>query len=73
MKYQRMRWVVHVACMGSGEVHTGFWWGNVKERNHLEDRGVEGRIILKWITRMWDGRIWNVLIWLSIGTGDRQL
>jgi len=29
-----------------GEVHTGFWWGNLRERNQLEDPGVDGRIIL---------------------------
>jgi len=35
--------------MDSGEVHTGFWWGNLRERDHLEDPGVDGRIILKWM------------------------
>jgi len=30
-------------------VHTGFWWGNLSERDHLEDLGVDGEIILKWI------------------------
>jgi hypothetical protein len=30
-----------------GEVHTGFWWGNLREEGHLEDSGVDGRIILK--------------------------
>jgi hypothetical protein len=32
-----------------GEVHTGFWLGNLRERDHLEDPGVDERIILKWI------------------------
>jgi hypothetical protein len=32
---------------GRGEVHTGFWWGDLKEIYHFEDLGVDGRIILK--------------------------
>jgi hypothetical protein len=31
------------------EVHTGFWWGNLRERKHLEDIGVDGKAILKCI------------------------
>jgi len=27
---------------GGGKVYTGFWWGNLKERDHLEDLGVDG-------------------------------
>jgi hypothetical protein len=36
-----------------GEVYTGFWWGNLRERDHLEDPGIDGRIILIWILRLW--------------------
>jgi len=35
-------------------VHTGFWWGNLRERDHLEDPDIYGRIILKSIFRKWD-------------------
>jgi hypothetical protein len=34
---------------GIGEVYTEFWWGEIVERNDLEDLGVNGRITLKWI------------------------
>jgi hypothetical protein len=36
----------HVAHMGKKRIHTGFWWGNLKERDYLEDIATEGRIIL---------------------------
>ena len=42
---RRMRWAGHVARMGRGESYTGFCWGNLRERDHLEDPGVDGRII----------------------------
>jgi len=32
---------------GTGEVHRGFWWENPTKIYHLEDQGVDGRIILK--------------------------
>jgi hypothetical protein len=34
-----------------GEAYTGFWWGNLKERDHLGDKSVDRRIILRWIFR----------------------
>ena len=28
-----------------------FWWGNLREREHLEHSGIDGRIIVRWIFR----------------------
>jgi hypothetical protein len=52
---------------GIGEVHTGFWWGDRRQGDHLEDL-VLGGIILKWIFKKWDGEAWTGLLWLKIGT-----
>jgi hypothetical protein len=49
-----MRWAGHVARIGRGKVLTGFWWGNLRETDHLEDPGVVGSIILRLIFRKWD-------------------
>jgi len=35
-------------------VCTGIWWRQLKDRNHLEDLGIDRRIILKW----WRGMDW---------------
>jgi hypothetical protein len=47
---------------------TGFWWGNLREREHLEGPGVGVRIILRWIFGKWGMGAWTGLIWLRIGT-----
>ena len=39
---------------GRGEVYTGLWYGTLRKRDQLEDPGVDGRIILRWIFGKWD-------------------
>ena len=62
-----MRWASHVARMVK-DVRTEFCWGNLKDRDHLEDSGADERIIIKWIFRKWDEGVWTGVICLRIGT-----
>jgi hypothetical protein len=43
IKSRRMRLTGHVARMGRGEVYTGFWSGNLRERDHWGDPNLDGR------------------------------
>jgi hypothetical protein len=43
--------------------------GNLRTRDHLEDLGVDGKIIRKWILRS-GMRAWNRLNWIRTGTGS---
>jgi hypothetical protein len=40
---------------GRKGVYTEFWWGNLRQSNHLKDPGVARRIILRWIFKKWNG------------------
>jgi hypothetical protein len=73
IKSRRMRWAGHVARMGREEMYIWFWWGNVREGDHLEYPGVDGRIILRWIFTKCDVRAWTGSIWLRTGTGGGHL
>jgi hypothetical protein len=42
---RRMKWAEHVAHMGERRGVYRFWWGNLRERHHLEDTGVDRKII----------------------------
>jgi len=55
-----------VWCIGS-------WWGNRREGDNWEDLGVDGWIILGWISRKWDVGIWTGLGWPGIETGGGRL
>jgi hypothetical protein len=44
-----MRWAGHVARIGGDRKIIWFWWKSQKERDHLEDQGVDGRMGSEWI------------------------
>jgi hypothetical protein len=52
-------------------MHTGFWWGNLRKRDQLQDLDTDGRIILK--ARLGGGRTWTGLIWLNTETSGKLL
>jgi len=45
-------------------MHRGFWWGNLREIDHLGDPATDGRIILRWTFRKWDVGVSTGSIWL---------
>jgi len=62
----------HVACMGEKRgVYRG---GNLRERDHLEDPRIDGRmIVIRWIFSKWDVWVWTGSSWLRIGTRGGHL
>jgi hypothetical protein len=53
------------------ETLTGFWWENLRERDHLVDPGVDGRIIVRRIFRKWKVGVWTGLSWLRAQDRNR--
>jgi hypothetical protein len=75
IKLRRIRWVGHVAYLGGGieEVYTGFWWENLRGRDHLEDPGLDEGQYYDGSSGSQKGGEWSGLIWLRRGTGGRHL
>ena len=71
IKSRRGRWVggggdaVALHVCGKGEVRTEFWWGNMMERGHLKDVGLDGRIVLNLFFKKWD----EGMDWIDLAQG----
>jgi len=68
-----MRWAGHVARMGEERGCIGSCWGSRRERDRWGGLGIDGWIILGWISRRWDVGIWTGLGWPRIETGGGRL
>jgi len=49
-------------------LYKGFLWRNLRERDHLGNPGLDGKMILRWIFGKWDVGVWSGLSWLRKGT-----
>ena len=54
-------------------MYTGILVGNPEGKNHLEDRGVDGRLTLRCIFKKWNVGVWTGSSWLRIRTGGGYL
>jgi len=59
--------------MGEGRGVYRVLVGKPEGKKPLEDPGVDGRIILRWIFRKWVVGVWTGSNWLRIGTGGEHL
>jgi hypothetical protein len=39
-------------------VHTRFWWGNMRHKEHFEHLGLDERVIIKWMLKKLDAKTW---------------
>jgi hypothetical protein len=69
---EKCDWLCMWHVSGRGKVHTGLWWGDLTDDDHLEDLDVDGIFILKRIFKKWDGELRNGVIWLNIKTGGES-
>jgi len=52
---------------------TKFWLEYLTGRDHSDDLGVDGTIVLEWFLGKWGGKLWTGCIWLRMGNSDRLL
>ena len=69
----RMRWAGNIARVGERRGVYRVLVGKPEGKNHLRERAVDGRIILRWIFMEWNVGVWTGWGWHRIGTGGGHL
>jgi hypothetical protein len=54
-----------VACKGESRCNAEYWFGNLKEGDHLKVIDIDGRVMLQWIFRRWHVWMWSEFIWFG--------
>jgi hypothetical protein len=73
IKSRRLRWAGHVARIGEGRVVYRVLMGKPEGKRPLGNPGVDGKVMLEWIFKMWNVGVRTGLGWLRIGTGGGRL
>jgi hypothetical protein len=53
------------------EKYARFWWESPKERDHLKDQGIDGRMGSEWILERLNVGVWIGFGWFRIGTSGK--
>jgi hypothetical protein len=72
IEWRRIGWACHVGCLEDRGLYR-VWWGCVREKDHLEEPGVDGRIILRCIFREFVVVAWTGSRWHRVETGAGHL
>jgi hypothetical protein len=73
IKWRRMRWVGHLACMGEVAKAYNVLIGKCEGRDYLEDPSIDGKIKLEWILRKYGRKVWIEFIWFKMESSVKFL